>query len=217
MAQIGDIFEIVDEEMDADRVRRRWLKYRGVLIGGLVLLFAGLFAYVGWESWRERVDQQASDLFLTAWNGYEKADATVNRAELERLLATYPRHGYALLGRLLQAREMVREGQVDRALMLLQEAAAEAGRDAPLADYAWLNAAYLTAAEPARCLGFLDRIGEGSAFRGHALELKGLLSDHEGKAEEALKWYREALEKSRAGGLRERLSRRVERLGGAAG
>ncbi|MBF0623826.1 MAG: tetratricopeptide repeat protein [Magnetococcales bacterium] len=214
MAQDDIIFQEVDQEVEAERLRKFWMRHRGPIIGGLVLFFAGLFGFVGWQDHRVRQDQTASDLFGKARQELAGPAGGNGSASLEALLRDHPGHGYARLARLMKARVLAKGGDQAGAVGQLETLIAEAGADSPLGSLALLDAAYLTAGDPARARSYLVRIGEQSAFRAHALELEGLLARQGGDAIAALALYRKALAAVPPETLRQRLIRRVERLGG---
>ncbi len=209
-----DIFAQVDEQLDADRAEKFWRDNQKRIIGGLVILFLGLFIYVGVREYRQSRDQTASDLFIAADKLFAKGDMAAGRKGLEPLLKDYSDHGYGILARFLDARALAKAGQIDPAVAQLRMVAREEG-DSPLAGLAWLNAAYLTVGQPERAAELLKNIGDDSPFRAHALELTGLMAARKGKDGEALNHYRQALAMNPEGALKERLQERLERLDGA--
>lgn len=213
MAQIEDIFEQVDEQLEAERAHKFWQENRNTIIGGLVLLFVGLFAYVGWQDARRQEDRRLSDLYLQAQE--RNRDGQRDEAEkiLVRLMAEGENHGYGLLARLVDAQALAKEGRVDAALVHLESLAVQTV-DPLLQGVALLNAAYLVADQTDRSRGYLSRIGETSPFYPHALELDGLLLSRDGDREGARDRYRKALLLEVDSQLRTRLDRRLERLAG---
>ncbi|MEO5339031.1 MAG: tetratricopeptide repeat protein [Magnetococcus sp. MYC-9] len=208
-----DIFEQVDEQLEAERLQKFWQANRVWLLTGVVLFFVLLLAYVGWRDHQARQDQAASEQFEALQTLFDKKESDAGRKQLQVLLDRHPGHGYALFGRFLQAKALADAGQRDAALeqltLLVQESSVPL-----LADLALLNAAYLTAAEAGRAEPFLARIAPTSPYRAHALELQGLLAAQRGDAQAALNLYREARTVAPEGTLRSRLESRLERMGG---
>ena len=208
-----DIFEQVDEQLDADRVQKFWENNRKWVIGGLTLFFLMLFAYVGWRDYQVQRSQAASEQFSLGWDLFDKKDSANSQKQIEALLEKYSGHGYALFGRFLLAKSLAAEGKTTAAVAQLEQLAKEA--DLPvLADLALLRAAYLTSGNAGQSEAFLARIDAYSPYRAHALELQGLLAAQQGDGSSALARYREARALTPAGSLRSRLETRLERLAG---
>lgn len=207
-----DIFEQVDEQLEADRVQKFWEANRSRLIGGLVLFFGMLFAYVGWQEYQLRQSQAASQQFMLAEELFNKQDTANGQKALQTLLQSHSGHGYALFGRFLQARLLAdagnREGALEQLALLVKESSLPL-----LADLALLNAAYLTADQAEQAEPFLARIDAHSPYRAHALELQGLLAAQRGDQQTAITRYREARAMALEGTLRSRLESRLERMG----
>ena len=207
-----DIFEQVDEQLDADNVQKFWAKNRKWVIGSLVVLFVGLFAYVGWRDYRAQQSQDAAEHFALARELLDEKNHGKSQQKLHDLQKEYGGHGYALFGRFLLAKSLVDDGKVDAALLQYEQVAREAAFPT-LVDLALLSAAYLTANDVGRAEGFLARMGKYSPYQAHALELKGLLAVQGGNQQGALVHYQAARALTPAGGtLRSRLDDRLERF-----
>jgi predicted negative regulator of RcsB-dependent stress response len=213
MAEIDTIFEQVDEQIDADKAHKFWKENRKFIVGGLILLFAGLFAYVGWKDVRMKEDQALSDSFIQSQTLTEKGDLAGSEKILQNLMAESGDHGYGLLATLVNAQALAKAGKVTEAVAGFEALAAKTA-NSPLQGLALLNAAYLTVEEKGRAKEFLAKIDEKSPFRPHALELEGLLLAREGDMKNALARYQEALQLGADGELRSRLNTRLERLAG---
>ncbi|MBF0342184.1 MAG: tetratricopeptide repeat protein [Magnetococcales bacterium] len=210
--EVQGIFEEVDEQLEAENVARFWIKYHNWIIGGLVALFVGLFAYVGWMDHLKKRDQEVAQRYLTALDSMTLAEAGPGRKELTSLASEYGDHGYALLARFAEARLLAREGKSDEAALMLEEVAAMA--QPPLKNLAIMQAAFVIADDPKRALRRLENIPRESVFKPHALELAGVLTAAQGDAQGALVLYKDALTLKPESGLRKRLERRVQRMGG---
>ncbi|MEO5345145.1 MAG: tetratricopeptide repeat protein [Magnetococcus sp. YQC-9] len=210
--EIQGIFEEVDEQLEAENAAKMWQKYQNWIIGGLVLLFAGLFAFVGWNDYQKKRDQEVSQRYLTALDALSSADDAVGRKGLTEVAATYGDHGYALLARFAEARALAREGKTDAAALMLEEVAAMA--KPPLKNLAIMQAAFVISDDPKRALRRLENIPRDSVFKPHALELAGVLTAGQGDRAAALALYKDALSLKPEGGLRKRLERRIQRMGG---
>ncbi|MBF0426606.1 MAG: tetratricopeptide repeat protein [Magnetococcales bacterium] len=217
MSQEEIVFQEVDEQLEAEQLSRFLRRHGSWVLAGLVLFFAGLASYVAWNDYRLKRDQAASDLFLSASQAVAEKRWEAAQDELKKLVTTYPGHGYVALSHLLLARALVESGRSGDALRELELLATESGEKNPLSDAALMEAAWIAAdidANQAR--GYLSKIGADSVFRAMALELDGVLTLHAGDKGKALTQFRQALEPrlSPPEGARQRLLRRVERLGG---
>ncbi|MBF0358669.1 MAG: tetratricopeptide repeat protein [Magnetococcales bacterium] len=211
MAQIDDIFEQIDEKMDEDAAQKFWRDNQKYIIAALVLLFIGLFAYVGWRDARIKEDYALSDAYIQAQALDAQGDRAGASAAFQKLLDDGGDHGYALLAILADAQALARVGKIDEAVARFETLAAKT-TNSPLQGLALLNAAYLTAADSSRSRGFLSKIAETSPFRPHALELDGLLLSEAGDEKNALAKYQEAVQSGASGPLLQRLNQRLERL-----
>ncbi len=210
--EVDGIFEEIDEQLEAENVARLWIKYRQWIIGGLILLFAGLFAYVGWGEYRAKQDQEVAKRYLEAMETLDEGDAITGRKALAAVMTKYGDHGYGLLARFIEAHALVQEGKNEAAALLLEEIAAIA--KPPLQNLAIINAAFVISDDATRALRRLDHIPMESVFKPHALELAGVLTVRQGDPKAGLALYREALSLKPTGGLKKRLERRIQRLGG---
>ncbi|MBF0184452.1 MAG: tetratricopeptide repeat protein [Magnetococcales bacterium] len=208
-----DIFEQVDEQLEADRVHKWWLANRQAVIAGFVFFFAALFAYVGWQEYRVKQSQAASEYFLVVQDLYGKGDQAGAEKQLQQLLQAHSGHAYSQFGLFLQAKALASSGKTAEALAQLERVVKES--ELPLLrDLALLNAAYLSAGEASKAEGYLSRMGGQSPFRAQALELRGVMAAQQGDAAAAAARYREARALAVEGSLRARLESRLERMGG---
>ncbi|MBF0401103.1 MAG: tetratricopeptide repeat protein [Magnetococcales bacterium] len=207
-----DIFEQVDEQLEAERVQKFWEANRPRLIGGLVLFFVLLFAYVGWREYQLRQSRIASEQFMTVQELFIKQDNDGGQKALQQLLSEHSGQGYALFGRFLQAKRLADAGNREAALEQLALLVKES-RSPLLADLALLNAAYLTVDNGGQAEPLLARMDVHSPYRAHALELQGLLAAQRGDQAAAQARYREARALASEGSLRSRLESRLERMG----
>ncbi|MBF0438714.1 MAG: tetratricopeptide repeat protein [Magnetococcales bacterium] len=210
--EVEGIFEEIDEQLEAENVARAWLKYQKFLIGGLILLFVGLFAYVGWTSYQKNRDQEISGRYFTALEGLESGDGAAGRKGLLDIIANDSEHGFAQLARFAVARDLVKEGKNDAAALVLEEVASMV--KPPMKNLAIINASFVIADDDKRALRRLGNIPTESVFKAHALELAGVLTAKQGDTKGALALYKEAMSLKPDGGLRKRLQQRIQRMEG---
>ncbi|MBF0414395.1 MAG: tetratricopeptide repeat protein [Magnetococcales bacterium] len=208
-----NIFEQIDEELDADRLRKQWERNRPWIIGGFILFFLGLFAYVGWDEYRKREDIAASDLYLAATKPLEQGNWSETQKQLQPLLQQYKNHGYSLLGQIVEARSLAETGQKSAASAKMENLANLTQEDS-LRDLALYNAALVVVDEDSpRAETLLGRIKDDSPFRSHALEILGLLALKQKDGQKAVSFFQKAIELGAKGELHTRLLRRLDRLG----
>jgi predicted negative regulator of RcsB-dependent stress response len=213
MAQIDNIFEQIDEQIDEDKAHKFWRENQKFIVGGLILLFIGLFAYVAWRDARIKEDQSLSDAYVQAQLLDKKGDRAGAEALLQKLMVDNSDHGYGLLAILVDAQALARTGEIDKAVARFEFLASKSS-GSPMQGLALLNAAYLTVKDESRTRGLLTKIDKNSPFQAHALELDGLLSAQAGDEKKALARYQEAIQAGADGELRKRLDQRLERLAG---
>lgn len=208
-----NIFEQIDEELDADRLRKQWEKNRPWIIGGFVIFFLGLFIYVGWDEHRKGEDAAASDLFLAAAKPFQQGNWSETEKQLQPLLQQYKDHGYGLLGQMAEASTLAQTGHKSDASIKMENLANQTKEDS-LRDLALYNAALVIVDDDSpRAETLLGRIKDDSPFRSHALEILGLLAQKQKKDQQAATFFQKAIELGAKGELHTRLLRRLDRLG----
>ncbi|MBF0444167.1 MAG: tetratricopeptide repeat protein [Magnetococcales bacterium] len=213
MAQIDNIFEEIDEQMDADKAHKFFKENQAWIIGGLVLLFVGLFAFVAWRDAQVKENQALSDKYIAAHELDAKGDREGATAIFQTIIKEHGDHGYGLLSLLSDAQALAKAGKKDAAIARFEALAAKSS-NSPIQGMALLNAAYLASDDDGRAKGFLAKIEPTSSFRPHALELEGLLLAKAGDEKQAFARYQEAIQAGASGHLQQRLQLRIERLTG---
>ncbi|HAT49695.1 MAG: tetratricopeptide repeat protein [Nitrospirae bacterium] len=210
---MDNLFEQIDEELDAERLRKQWEKNRPWIIGGFIVFFLSLFAYVGWDEHRKQQDAAASDLYMAAMKPYEQGTWSEAEKLIQPVLKQYGDHGYGILAQMVEARAMAEMGQTQEASSHMERFADQA-KDDSLRDLALYNAALAVVdADGERVKKLLGRISDDSPFRSHALEILGLLAQKENDVKNAAIFYKKSIELGAKGLLRTRVDRRLERLG----
>ncbi|MBF0380698.1 MAG: tetratricopeptide repeat protein [Magnetococcales bacterium] len=213
MAQIDNIFEEIDEQMDADKAQKFYDENKVWIIGGLVLLFVGLFAYVAWRDALIEKSYRLSDQFMQAQTLEAGGDREGAKAIFTKIMSENSEHGYGIMSLLSEAQALAKAGKKDEAIANFEALAAKTS-NSPMQGLALLNAAYLTVDDANRAKGFLAKISPTSSFRPHALELEGLLLAKAGDEKQAFARYQEAMQAGASGKLHQRLQARIERLAG---
>ncbi|MDQ2803858.1 MAG: tetratricopeptide repeat protein [Pseudomonadota bacterium] len=140
---MADIFDEVEEDYRAERVRRLLTRYAGVIIAAAILLVAVIAGWRIWEGQQVRQDAAAGTLYLAALNQSQAAGpaGAPIRAEAMgemRKLAVSAPAGYRALARLNAAAMLARDGKLPQALGLWNELAADGSVDPLLRELATL-------------------------------------------------------------------------------
>lgn len=184
--------EQMDEHERGERVRR-WLRDNGnALIGGVAV---GLFAFFGWE-WYQNSQVQAQ---YDAANQFESLRKAVEADQAETIAevaggisSTFKDSPYIALAELQVAQTKLEAGDLDAASAALDKARA-AAKEPLIAQVATLRLARVRVAQ-----GQLDEAltladAAKSDFPGLAAELRGDILKAQGKNEDAISAYQDAL------------------------
>lgn len=184
--------ELMDEHERGERVRT-WLRDNGsALIGGVAV---GLLGFFGWQ-WHENGKLQERYEAATQYEAL-RAAARENQTETAREVAQaissqFGESPYLALADLQQAHAHVQAGDLDAAALALESARSHA-KDPLLADLATLRLARLRQAQ-GRAEEALALANEaGKQYTGLAAELRGDILAAQGKREDAITAYQDAL------------------------
>ncbi len=132
-----DIFDEVEEDLRAERLRALLSRYSGVLLGAALLAVAGVAGWQGWRWWQARQDQAASARYIAAMNA-AAATGPVAKLAHQRALAQFlalvrtAPAGYRTLARMQAAGLEVKAGHLPQALALWDQVAADPEADPAL-------------------------------------------------------------------------------------
>ena len=214
-----DLFDEVQEDLRAERMRKLLARYGGLLAGLALLVVLGAAGLQGWRWWQDRQAMQAATAFLATVQA-AAAPGADDRAVAERfaaLAATAP-PGYATLARLRAAALRAEAGDREAALALWDAIARDPGVEPlyrSLATLLWgLHA--LDGGDPAAVEARLAPLAtEGGAWRYSAEEVRALAAIRRGATEEARRSLAAlAGDQSAPEGVRQRAGRLLAGLGG---
>ncbi len=138
-----DIFDEVEEEVRAERLRRLLSRYAGVILAAVLLIAAGVAGWRVRDYYHARQDQAAAAQYLVALNQAQTPGAAgqpsraAAEAALSRLAATAP-EGYRALARLRLAALLSADGKQAEALSLYNALATDSSAAPLLRDLATL-------------------------------------------------------------------------------
>lgn len=157
----------VDEDLSRDQTFERLRKYRVPLIGGAVLILAGVTGWQFYSSAQERAARQAAEAYAPLSFA---AEGEVPAARLAAF-AQETESGYRVLASLRAAAQLGEEGDLEAARDLYAAVFTDASVSAPLRDLARVKAGYLLFDNrPAQASEIVSLV-ETEAFRAHAEEI----------------------------------------------
>lgn len=175
---MSDVFREVDEELRQDQFKQLWKRYGTVLVAGALVLVAAVGGFQAWQGWQEERQADLSDRYATALDHLEAGDSAAGQEVLSGLIGD-DEAGYGILAAFQQARVMIEADDLDGAVAVWDQVAAN--QDVPKAfrDVATLTSVLhqLDSGEPAALAERLAPLVEpGQAFRASALELSALVA-----------------------------------------
>jgi len=182
---VPDIFDEVQEDLRAERMRRLATRYGGLLAGLAMLLVLGVAAQQGWQWWQGRNAAAAATAFLTASDAATASGAD-HRASADRFasLAETAPSGYATLARLRAAALRAEAEERDAALAGWDAVARDTQVPAPYRELAALLwALHAVDADPAGAEARLIPLATGDGpWRFAAEEIRALAALRRGES-----------------------------------
>ena len=215
-----DIFDEVDQDLRAERARKAFQRYGGLVLLAAVLVVAGA---AGWEAWRAHAAKdtaRVAQLYLSALDGAAgppgdgRKAATLQLAEVARDGGA----GYRALARLRAAALAADTGDAAGAEALWAQTAADTAADPLFRDAAVLQSVLhqLDASDPATLAARLKPLAAPDnpwhALAGEAQALLELRQGHTDAARDALRQIGKDI--TAPEGLRMRANGLLGRLGG---
>lgn len=112
---MSDIFQEVDEEVRADRIKEMWKTYRFYIIGGAIAIVLGVTSNVFWKEYVSGVQQAESEQFDTAVSLIQDGDTGKAITLLEKMVSETD-SGYATIAEFKIAAGLVSLGDVEGAV-----------------------------------------------------------------------------------------------------
>ena len=129
-----DIFDEVEEDLRAERLRALLTRYFGTLLALALLALAGVGGWQGWGWWQARQDQAAAVRYVAAMTAAQDTGPVVQAARARALaqflaLARTAPAGYRTLSRMQAAALEADAGRLPQALALWDQVAADPDAD----------------------------------------------------------------------------------------
>ena len=216
-----DIFDEVDEELRAERMKELGKKYGGLIFAGCLAVIAAAAGWKAWGWYQEKQDIDSATRYMAATARAEVAGvAGPNRPEaiaaFEAVAASAP-EGYRVLARLREAGLRAANGDLQGASAVWDQVAADGSADPLLRDLASLTWCFYHADkdDPALIESRLKPLAvPGNPWRSLAREQLALLELRQGHAAVARAQLKKLLEDTTApGGVRGRAGALLDRIG----
>ncbi len=216
-----DIFDEVEEDLRADRMKRMLVRYGGVLAAAAFAVVVAVAGYQAWTWYKGRHALEVAGTYLAAVKAAEAPAGPARdaaRPQLAELAANAP-SGYRTLARLREAALLAEAGDLPAANAAWDTVAADGGADRLLRDLADLQWALhnLDSGEPAAVAARLQKLAAPtSPWHGLANEAQALLSLRQGQVDAARDTLRLLAQDTAAPeGVRQRAGGLLEQIGKA--
>ncbi|WP_043360662.1 tetratricopeptide repeat protein [Belnapia sp. F-4-1] len=184
---MADIFDEVEEDLRAERMKRLMARYGGLLAGLMLLAVACVGGWQGWRWWQAHQAAQTAEVYMAANKSAAEPGAD-GRAAADRFaaLAAEAPPGYRSLARLRAAALRAEAGDRAGALALWEEVARDGSIDPLYRDLGTVmwGLHSLDAGDPAAIEGRLAPLAEGP-WRASVQEIRALAAMKRGATEEA--------------------------------
>lgn len=214
---VPDIFDEIQEDLRADRVRGLLKRFGGLFVAALLLVLAGVGVYEAWLQVRNRTAQREAVSFFAAQTLADGPQAGRTAAlPAFAKIAGEAGPGYRTLARLREASIKADTGDAVGAAALWNEVAADGSADQLLRDLATLQWALhqVDDGDPVQTMARLQPLTTaGNPWRALAMEAQAMLALRQGKTDTARDTLKALASdttapdgvRGRAGGLLQRL------------
>lgn len=216
-----DIFDEVDEDLRAERMRRLLRRYGGAMVLAAVAVVAGVAGVQAWRWYDARQTASTAQSFIAATRLADSGDAA-ERQRAQPLFDAIAKHGgasYRTLAKLRQAGLRDQSGDADGASALWDEVSRDGGADAMLRDFASLQwaTANVDAGDTGAVAARLQRLtAPENPWHAMALQAQALLALRQGQHEAAQNTLRRlASDPQTPQGVRQQAASLMAQLGGA--
>ena len=207
--------EIYDAHEQGEIVKK-WLRENGsAIVMGLVIAFGGLFGFKQWQSWQDSNRQRASTEFAVLDELLAAGQLDAAMANFQNLKDDYADSPYTSMAALQMARARVEENQTDLAIGLY-EFVVQNGYPKALTVVARerLARVLLDQGRADEAMQTLDGATDISGFEARFAEVRGDIHFAQGRNEQAVSAYLEALNQLESGvGDRGKLEMKLQALG----
>ncbi len=186
-------FEAYDDYEQNERVIK-WLRENGLsIVVGIIIGLVGIFGWQQWRAHQARTEAAAAQLYSEMQVAQASKQTEVATRLTDKLMKDYSKSPFAVFAANDRARQQVHAGELDKAAVSLDWAAAHVGNTA-LKPLIQLRVARLQLArgQNAAALATLDLV-PATSFSGLAQELRGDVLVKLGRRDDARKAYETAM------------------------
>jgi predicted negative regulator of RcsB-dependent stress response len=209
------MIEIYDAHEQSEVVKK-WLRENGsAIVMGLVIAFGGLFGFKQWQSWQDNNRQQASTEYEVMGQLLTEGQLDAAMSNFQNLQDSYPKSPYTSMAALQMARARIEVNQSDIAIGLYRFVV-DNGYPKALSVVARerLARVLLDQGKADEALQMLDGAQDISGFEARFAEVRGDILFSQGRHEDAVAAYLDALDKLESGiGDRGKLVMKLQSLG----
>lgn len=206
-------FDLEEQEQLA-ALKAWWSEHGGAVLLGVTLVLLAFGAWNGWNWYQRSQSMQAAVLYDTLQKAARANDLKAVRDAAGTILENYPRSAYASLAALVSAKVQFQAGDLKTARAQLQWVIDHAASDEIRSVASLrLSSVLLDDGQPDAALKALE-VKRHPGFEALFASQRGDILLTQKKRSEAREAYKEALEKTEAGPLRETLRIKLEALGG---
>lgn len=139
-----DLIKEVEQEQRRQQLEAFWKKYRGLIIGTVVVVLCTVAGFEGWRYWQTVQKEQAAAAFGQAAKIFARGEGAEKEAAaaFAKVAEAYG-GGYGLVARMQEAAARSIAGETDKAVALYDQVAKSAPENSGFADYARLRAGIL--------------------------------------------------------------------------
>lgn len=179
--ELDGLMSEIESDLREDELKRIWTRYGSVFVTLAVIFVLGVAAYEGWRAYTAREHAQAASAYDAAIAAAAESKFDEAKAKFGEVAKTDDQP-YAALARLTEAGLRVQQNDVDGAVALYTDLAADAKTDPLFRDMAVILKTYhsIDRADPKTLEGPLAPLRENSTFKHSAIELTALLAAKQG-------------------------------------
>jgi len=205
-------FDLEEQEQLA-ALKAWWNEHGGAILLGVTLALAAFGAWNGWNWYQRSQSAQAAALYESLQKAARANDLKAVREAAGTILENYPRSAYAPLAALVSAKVQFQAGDLKTVRAQLQWVVDHAGSDQIRAIASLrLSSVLLDDGEPDAALKVLE-MKPPPGFESLFDSQRGDILLTQNKRAEAREAFKQALEKTEAGPLRDTLRIKLEALG----
>lgn len=188
---MSDIFREVDEEIRRDELKGMWDRYGLYVLGLCAAVILGVGGYKGWQAYQASRAYSAGENFAQALNLQQEGKNADALKQYAKIAADAP-GGYAGLAKFQVAGAHAQAGDIDKAIKVYDELAADSAIGPNLQGLARIRAGFLLL-DRGKSADIETRVAglnvSGNAWQNSAREILALSAQNQGDLQKAQSLY----------------------------